>query len=244
MLGKIEVIATGEGQGSYYVPEASTATRIDTPIRDIPQSIQVIPRQVLEDQNTQRIQDALQNVSGVTKQGNYGGTEAGGFNLRGFTQAVTFRNGLRDNTFYSITDVANIERIEVLKGSASVLFGQVEPGGIINIITKQPLSQPYYSISFTAGNFNFYRPTIDLSGPLTVDGSLLYRLNLAYQNSESFRDFNFTERVLVAPTLSWNISDRTTLTFNFEYLYNQFTFDSIGDSSFYLFHNFLLSLLP
>jgi iron complex outermembrane receptor protein len=231
---EIEIIATGQREeDDYTVPDANTATRTDTPIRDIPQSIQVIPRQVLEDQNTQRIQDALQNVSGVSKQGNYGGTDAGGFNLRGFTQEVTFRNGLRDNTFYSITDVANIDRIEVLKGPASVLFGQAEPGGIINIITKQPLSEPYYSVNFSAGNFDFYRPTIDLSGPLNEDKSLLYRLNLAYQNSDSFRDFNSTERILIAPTLKWEISDRTILNLDFEYLHNEFTFDrgipSIGD---------------
>ncbi|MGF1539913.1 MAG: TonB-dependent siderophore receptor, partial [Pleurocapsa sp.] len=232
---EIEVIATGEAEAedSYKVDEATTATRTDAPLRDIPQSIQVIPRQILEEQNTQRIQDALQNVSGVTKQGNYGGTEAGGFNLRGFTQEVTFRNSLRDNTFYSITDVANIDRIEVLKGPASVLFGQAEPGGIINIITKQPLSEPYYSVSFSAGNFDFYRPTIDLSGPLNEDKSLLYRLNLAYQNSDSFRDFNSTERILIAPTLKWEISDRTTLNLDFEYLHNEFTFDrgipAVGD---------------
>ncbi len=125
---------------------------------------------------------------------------------------------MRDNTFYSITDVANIDRIEVLKGPASVLFGQAEPGGIINIITKQPLSEPYYSVSFSAGNFDSYRPTIDLSGPLNEDKSLLYRLNLAYQNSDSFRDFNSTERILIAPTLKWEISDRTILNLDFEYL--------------------------
>ncbi len=143
----------------------------------------------------------MQNVSGVTKWGNYGGTDSGAFNLRGFINegAENLRNGFRDNDFYSSVDVGNIEWIEVFKGPASVLFGRVEPGGIINVITKQPLNTPYYAASFTAGNYAFYRPTVDLSGSLTSNGSLLYRLNLAYQNSESFRDFNFIERVLVAP---------------------------------------------
>jgi iron complex outermembrane recepter protein len=228
-----EIVVTGQQQRGYRVPNASTATRTDTPLRDIPGSIQVIPRQILEDQKTTRIQEALENVSGVRKEGNYGGTDAGGFNIRGFAQDGNFRNGLSDNDFYSTVDPANIDRIEVLKGPASVLFGQAEPGGIVNVITKQPLRTPYYSAEFNAGNYGFYRPSFDISGPLTPDGSLLYRLNVAYQNSESFRDFNFTERAFVAPVITWNISDRTTLTFDLEYQDNTYLFDrglpSIGN---------------
>lgn len=222
-----EITVTGNQTPTYRVPNANTATKTDTPIRDVPASIQVIPRQLIEDQNVQRIQDAVQNVSGVTKWGNFGGTDSGAFNIRGFINegSENLRNGFRDNDFYSSVDIGNIERIEVLKGPASVLFGQVAPGGIINVITKQPLNTPYYSASFTAGNYAFYRPSVDLSGPLNSDGSLLYRLNLAYQNSESFRDFNFTERVLVAPVLTWKISDRTSLTLETEYVNNRYRFD-------------------
>lgn len=228
----IEVLVTGEEDG-YFVPEASTATRTDTPIRDIPGSIQVIPRQILEDQNTTRIQEALENISGVRRAGNYGGTDAGGYNIRGFDQDGNFRNGLADNDFFSSVDTANIDRIEVLKGPASVLFGQVEPGGIVNVVTKQPLNTPYYSAEFDVGSYAFYRSSIDFSAPLTDDGSLLYRLNAAYQNSESFRDFNFTERLFIAPVVTWNISDRTSITFDLEFLYNNYLFDrglpSLGD---------------
>lgn len=228
-----EEIVVTEAQNNYRVPNATTATRTDTPLRDIPASIQVIPRQLLEDQKTIRIQEALENISGVRKEGNYGGTDAGGYNLRGFAQDGNFRNGFADSDFYSSVDPANIERIEVLKGPASVLFGQAEPGGIVNVVTKQPLRTPYYSAEFNAGNYAFYRPSIDFSGPLTADGSLLYRLNAAYQNSESFRDFNFTERVFIAPVITWKIGDRTTLTFDLESLNNRYLFDrglpSLGD---------------
>ncbi|MBD2342621.1 TonB-dependent siderophore receptor [Anabaena subtropica] len=228
----IELVVTGE-QNGYRVPNASTATKTDTPLRDIPQSIQVIPRQLLEDQNTTRIQDALENVSGINKRGNFGGTDAGAYFIRGFSQSGNFRNGFRDSFFGTPVDIANIERIEVLKGPASVLYGQLEPGGIINVVTKQPLSTPYYAADFNVGNYAFYRSSVDLSGPLTADDSLLYRLNLAYQNAGSFRDFNFTERLLIAPVITWNISDRTSLTFDFEYLDNKFRFDrglsSTGD---------------
>jgi iron complex outermembrane receptor protein len=228
----IELVVTGEQDG-YRVPNATTATKTDTPVRDIPGSIQVIPRQILEDQKTTRVQEALENVSGVRKQGNFGGTDAGGYNIRGFAQDGNFRNGFSDNDFYSSVDTANIDRIEVLKGPASVLFGQAEPGGIVNIVTKQPLSTPYYSAEFNVGNYGFYRPSFDISGPLTDDGSVLYRLNVAYQNAGSFRDYNFTERVFVAPVITWNISDRTSLTFDLEYHNNNYLFDrglpSLGD---------------
>jgi iron complex outermembrane recepter protein len=228
----IELVVTGE-QDRYRVPNASTATKTDTPVRDIPGSIQVIPRQILEDQKTTRIQEALENVSGVNKQGNYGGTDAGGYKIRGFGQDGNFRNGFNDTDFYSLVDTANIDRIEVLKGPASVLFGQAEPGGIINVVTKQPLRTPYYSAELNVGNYAFYRPSFDISGPLTDDGSLLYRLNVAYQNSGSFRDYNFLERVFVAPVITWNISDRTSLTFDLEYQDNNYLFDrglpSLGD---------------
>ncbi|HIK06868.1 MAG TPA: TonB-dependent siderophore receptor [Trichormus sp. M33_DOE_039] len=228
----IELVVTGE-QDRYRVPNASTATKTDTPVRDIPGSIQVIPRQILEDQKTTRLQEALENVSGVNKQGNYGGTDAGGYRVRGFDQDGNFRNGFNDTDFYSQVDTANIDRIEVLKGPASVLFGQVEPGGIINVVTKQPLRTPYYAAELNVGNYAFYRPSFDISGPLTDDGSLLYRLNVAYQNSGSFRDYNFLERVFVAPVITWNISDRTSLTFDLEYQHNDYLFDrglpSIGD---------------
>lgn len=220
----IELLVTGEQDG-YRVPNATTATRTDTPLRDIPGSIQVIPRRILEDQKTTRLQDALENVSGVRKEGNYGGTSAGGYNIRGFAQDGNFRNGFSDNDFYSLVDPANIERIEVLKGPASVLFGQAEPGGIINVVTKQPLGTPDYSAEFNLGNYGFYRSSFDLSGPLTDDDVLLYRLNLAYQNSGSFRDYNFLERVFVAPVVTWNISDRTSLTFDLEYQNNNYLFD-------------------
>ncbi|WP_138503584.1 TonB-dependent siderophore receptor [Nostoc sp. PA-18-2419] len=220
----IELVVTGEQDG-YRVPDASTATRTDTPLRDIPASIQVIPRQVLQDQKAVRLQDAVQNVSGVTQGGNYGGLNAGSYIIRGFRQDGNFRNGFRDSDFFTLSDVANLERVEILKGPASVLFGQAEPGGIINLVTKQPLSEPYYAAEFTAGSYDFYRPTLDISGPLNTDKTLLYRLNVAYQNSGSFRDFVDTERIFIAPSLTWKIGTKTTLNFDFEYLNNDTGFD-------------------
>jgi len=221
----IEIVVTGEQDEGYNPSSATTATRTDTPLRDIPASIQVIPRQVLEDQQVTRLQDALQNVSGITRRGNFGGAESGAYTIRGFIQDETFRNGFRNDDFYSVSETANIERIEVLRGPASVLFGQSQPGGLINIVTEQPLRQPRYEVSFEGGGFDFYRPTIDFSSPLNTDGSLRYRLNAAYQDAGSFRDFVNTERIFIAPVLAWDLSESTTLTIDFEYLYNDPVFD-------------------
>ncbi|MEH2447974.1 MAG: TonB-dependent siderophore receptor [Nostoc sp.] len=210
----IELVVTGEQDG-YSVPDSTTATRTDTPQRDIPQSIQVIPQQVIKDQQITRISDAVRNVSGVTPQGGYAGS-TDNYNIRGFTTYDNLRNGfaVQDN----FVNPTNIERIEVLKGPASVLYGQFEPGGVVNYITKQPLSEPYYSAEFTAGSFSAYRPSIDISGPLNLDKTLLYRLNAAYENFGSFIDFNHQETFAIAPALTYKIDDATTLTLEYEYL--------------------------
>lgn len=230
---EIQVVVTGEqdeGDEGYNPSSSSTATRTDTPLRDIPASVQVIPGEIIEDQGVTNLRDAVRNnAPGVSTGGNYGGFGAGGFIIRGFEQGfpggVTFRNGFRDIDIFAISELANIERVEVLRGPASILFGQVQPGGIINIITEQPLSEPTYTVEFTGGQFSFYRPEIDFSGPLTEDGNLLYRLSAAYQNSGSFRDFVNTERFFVAPVLQWNISEDTSLTVDFSYLYDDPVFD-------------------
>lgn len=224
---EIEIVVTGSQETGYSVPEATTATRTDTPIRDIPQSIQVVPEQVLEDQRVIRLQDALRNVSGVFSGNNFGGT-IDSFNIRGFADATTLRDGFRDSFTESgliLRDLANIEQIEVLKGPASVLYGNVEPGGVINVVTKQPLADPFYNANLSIGNYSFYRPSFDLSGSLTPDQKLRYRLNVAYENAGSFRDFVNSERVFVAPVLAWRIGNRTNLSIDTSYLYDRRTFD-------------------
>ncbi|NJM68599.1 MAG: TonB-dependent siderophore receptor, partial [Acaryochloris sp. RU_4_1] len=146
------------------------------------------------------------------------------FNIRGFdTESASLRNGFRVNG----PEIApsNIERIEVLKGPASVLYGQFEPGGVVNFVTKQPLSEPFYAASFTAGSFSFYEPSVDISGPLTGDKKLLYRLTAAYQNSGSFRDFVNGEQLSIAPTLSYQLGKNTTLKAGYEFLRSDQTFD-------------------
>ncbi|WP_017652819.1 TonB-dependent siderophore receptor [Fortiea contorta] len=225
----IELVVTGEQDG-YRAPNASTATKTDTPLRDIPQSIQVIPRQIIDDQKTTRLRDVLQNVSGVTPGSGYQNS-TDRFRIRGFVQETAFRDGILENN--PATNFANVERVEVLKGPASVLFGNTQPGGIVNIVTKQPLSDPYYNVELSVGNYAFYRTALDLSGPLNVDKTLLYRLNVAYENAGSFRDFISSENIFVAPVIAWKASENTDLKFFFEYTDREYKPDrgvfAIGD---------------
>ena len=223
----IKIIVTGEQDEGYAPSDATTATRTDTPLRDIPQSIQVVPQQVIEDQGITRIGEALRNVSGVTRQRDR--TNASDrFTIRGFDQSRILRNGLRTGSSLGGTLATarnTVERIEVLKGPASVLYGQVEPGGVVNFVTEQPSREPFYDVAFTAGSFSYFEPSLDFSGPLTADESLTYRLNASYQSSDSFRDFVESDQAVIAPTLRYEFSDATSLTFDYLYLESSQTYD-------------------
>ena len=217
----IEVIATGEAEDEddYFVPEASSATRTDTPIRDIPQSIQVIPQEILEDQQVTRVEEAVNNVSGVTVASSDSDSFLT-FNIRGFDNTPVLLDGFRQYGFYELgsPETANLERIEVLKGPASIAYGDVQPGGIINLVSKKPLKTPLYQAELSLGNREFVRPRIDFSAPLTEDGRVSYRLNALYRHKDSFVDFDTDfDRWFVAPVVSWEIGNNTDITFQLQY---------------------------
>jgi iron complex outermembrane recepter protein len=217
----IELVVTGEQDEGYNPSRASTATRTDTPLRDVPASVQVVPRQVLDDRNVQNLTQAVETVSSVVDGGDNAGATTGGRIIRGFEgleQEGTLRNGLRDSSTFSLTGIGTIEQVEVLKGPASVLFGALSPGGITNVITRQPLSDPYYNLAFEAGSFGLLQPSIDLSGPLTDDETVLYRFIASYQNADGFQDFVSTEQITIAPSITLNLGDRTNLNLYYEYI--------------------------
>jgi iron complex outermembrane receptor protein len=230
----IELIVTAEAaEEDYTVEAATTATRTETPIEDIPQSIQVVPEQVIEDQRVIRLNEALRNVSGVTA-GNTRANDTETFTVRGFEDATILRDGIRQFTFGGTQETANLERVEVLKGPASIVFGAAEPGGLINVVTKKPLSEPFYEVQGSVGSYGFVEPRFDISGPLNSDETVLYRLNALYRRSDGFRNFDQEfERFFIAPVLTWLISDRTDLTVELEYLDNTQPYDrglvAIGD---------------
>ena len=202
---------------SYTVTNSSTATKTDTPIMNTPMSVAVVTQEVLRDQQAWRLEDATKNVSGVQPVSTV--AQYQDFVIRGFgTQYARFRNGVRlpELSF----DMANVERIEVLKGGSAMLYGRIEPGGMINVVTKKPLDLPYYSLQQQFGSYDFYRTTLDATGPITKDGSLAYRFNLGYLNTNSFRDFIEKERIFIAPNLHWQASADTEFNLNLEYMYD------------------------
>ncbi|NEQ98509.1 MAG: TonB-dependent siderophore receptor [Cyanothece sp. SIO2G6] len=235
----IQIVVTGE-QDRYFVPNTSTATRTDTPILEVPASIQVIPREILEAQQVVDLGDALRNVGGAS----VSSFEGRGFqiNLRGFEGAPLFRDGFRlyspndngDAAGQGFPEIAIIEQVEVLRGPASILFGQIEPGGAVNVVSKRPLEVPFYEAELEVGSFDFVQPRIDFSGPLTDDNSLLYRLNAVYQYEDGFRGYDANvERFFFSPALTWRISDRTNLNLQLEYLDDTRPYDTglvaVGD---------------
>ena len=207
----VYVVAQAE---SYRVTNAVTATKTDTPIMDTPMSVKVVPQQVMRDQQVVRVDQALKNVSGVIS-GAEGDMQ---FNVRGFDQFNFYRDGYPfQGQFFHAEDLTNIERVEVLKGPGSILYGRAEPGGIINFVTKQPLDQPNYSLQQQFGSYGWYRTNADLTGPLTADNTVSYRLNIGYQTNQTFQQFGGNERLIISPQVRWRISDRTTSTLKYEY---------------------------
>ncbi|MBW4651981.1 MAG: TonB-dependent siderophore receptor [Kaiparowitsia implicata GSE-PSE-MK54-09C] len=231
----IQVVVTGEQDG-YRIPNTSVGTRTSAPLRDIPQSIQVVPQQLLQDQQVTRLDDALRNVPGVTADFNSGPTLT--YRIRGFEALNNnlLRNGQVDAGGGEYVELGSVERVEVLRGPASVLFGLGNPGGSINLVTKQPLSEPFYAVDATLGSYSFYRGAVDLSGPLNESGTVLYRLNGAYRNSGSFIDFYNSDNLNISPVISV-ISDRGSLTLEGDYIETR-------DSGFTPFVPVIGSVLP
>ncbi|NOU21774.1 MAG: TonB-dependent siderophore receptor, partial [Methyloglobulus sp.] len=202
----------------YVLPNATVGTKTDTPIMETPLNVQSISKQVLKDQQVISLDKALRNVSGVTTLSANTPLNGGSPTLRGFATNTLFRNGFRiDGTSFDQQQFANVESVEVLKGPAAILFGRVEPGGLINVVTKQPRSTSYYSLNQQFGSYDLYRTSVDATGPLTKDDTLLYRMNASFQSNNSFRDLVSDENVFFAPILKWNISPRTEATLEMEY---------------------------
>ncbi|AEG01282.1 TonB-dependent siderophore receptor [Methylomonas methanica] len=229
VVGQAVYDSTDPYNPDYSLPNASTATKTDTPIMETPYSIQVVPKQVLEDIQAVRSTDALDYVSGIFR-------SSGSDDYLDFSTRRGFNNfpvgDYRDGTPLPLgdfivggRDMANTERVEALKGPASLLYGMAVPGGIVNFVTKKPLATPYYSLQQQFGSYDFYRTTLDATGPVNDDKTLLYRFNLAYKSANSFRDMVNSERVFVAPTVTWNISPKTQVNFELEYDTGHVVFD-------------------
>lgn len=217
--------ATGPVKG-YRATRSASATKTDTAIRDIPQSISVIPASVLKDLGSNNVERALEYAGGVSKQNNFGGLTLYEYSVRGFTTSEFYKDGFSANRGYPSTpDAATIERIEVLKGPAASLYGRGDPGGTVNIVTKKPQPETFATLQTSAGSWDRYRTALDLNTPLDAQGNLLSRVNLAVEDNHSFRDHVDSRRVLVAPSFSWQLNPDTSLLLESEWVRHSSTFD-------------------
>ena len=217
----------------YRATRSASATKTDTALRDIPQSISVIPATVLKDLGSTNVERALEFAGGVSKQNNFGGLTLYEYSVRGFTTSEFYQDGFSANRGYPSTpDTANIERIEVLKGPAASLYGRGDPGGTVNIVTKKPQPEAFATLQTSAGRWDRYRTALDLNTPLDSDGNVLSRVNLAVEDNHSFRDHVQSKRVFVAPSFSWQLDPDTTLLVESEFVRHSSTFDrGIVDAS-------------
>lgn len=205
---------------SYHLTNATTATKMDTPIMETPYSVSVVPQQVLKDKQVIRLEDALTSVAGVQSSWTNGG-QSDVFMMRGFQNTNLYRDGFLLPSPLgggsAKRQVANLQQIEVLKGAGSILYGRSEPGGVINLVTKRPQATPYNSVQQQFGSYGLYRTLLDSTGRITQDDKFLYRVNLSYENANSFRDFVKTDDFFIAPSLTWNISDQTQANLDITY---------------------------
>ena len=216
---------TGPVKG-YRATRSSSATKTDTAIRDIPQSISVIPVSVLNDLGSTSVERALDFAGGVSKQNNFGGLTLYEYSVRGFTTSEFYKDGFSANRGYPSTpDVANIERIEVLKGPAASLYGRGDPGGTVNIVTKKPQPEAFTTLQTSVGSWDRYRTALDVNTPLDDDANVLSRINLAVEDNHSFRDHVDSQRVFVAPSFSWQLNPDTSLLVESEFVRHSSTFD-------------------
>lgn len=208
--------ALGPVQG-YVASRSATGTKSDVPIIETPQSISVVPRAQIEAQNVQSVPEALRYTPGIVpEQRGINTTSLEYLYVRGF-QIDQYLNGLRlpnvDAGFNILAvDPYFLERIELLRGPASVLYGQSAPGGLLNLVSKRPTSEPFREVIFQAGNFGRVKGAFDFSGPLDASKQFLYRLTGIGFHTDQQVDHYQQQRFAIAPTFQWRPTADTSLT--------------------------------
>lgn len=212
--GSRAIIVTGAHDNDSYVPTSSDIAKIGAPLRDIPQTIDVIPAAVLKDQRALSIQDALKNVPGVGL--SHGDGQRDQVTIRGFSAiADQFVDGFRDDALY-FRDLSNVERIEVVKGPAAVLYGRGSSGGLVNRVTRKP-GIDIVALTASYGSFDTKRGEIDL-GQVSTDGAVAWRLTGAIERDDSFRHQQFLNRQAIAPSVLLGGNGDTSLLVQADYL--------------------------
>jgi len=216
--------ATGPVIG-YRATRSATATKTDTPLNEIPQSITVITADQIKDQNAQTMQEVLRYTAGVRSE-MYGFDNRGDwFTMRGGSEGSVLMDGLRVPLTGDFGSMRNepfaFERIEVLRGPSSVMAGQNGPGGVVNLVSKLPQAEAHREISVQAGNNDHKQIAVDVSGPLNRDNTVLYRVVALGKDSDSQIEWADEIRYYLAPTLTWQPSEALSLTTYLQYQYDE-----------------------
>ncbi|KRC21284.1 hypothetical protein ASE28_26780 [Acidovorax sp. Root219] len=218
-LSTVEIVGRTES-GAYHADEAAGA-KSDLPLRELPQSVRIVTRQAIDDLGATKLDDVLDYVGGVSRQNNFGGLWDN-IAIRGLpgnenTGMATLLNGFSSNRgFNAPRDLAGVERIEFLKGTAAALYGSSEPGGTLNIVSKRPLWKAAHSVEGYVGSYALKRGAFDSTGP--IGENFAYRLNVAVEDRDSFRDQVTARREVVAPAFTWKLGRDTVLEYAGEVL--------------------------
>jgi len=226
----------GRREQSYKNSVSFVGTKTATALKDVPQSIAYVTKELILDQGAITVNDVVRNMSGVNPYSFYNDFSIRGFRSLGNRNSGNLVNGMRTQTsLWRQSSLANIERVEVIKGPASALFGNAAPGGVINRVTKKPLDVARQSVTLTTGSFGTTRAYTDLTGPLNDKKTLLYRLNLGYENTDGFRDLQGLTSYIVAPSFTYRASEKTQLNIDMTYVNHQGKLDRgvavFGDGS-------------
>ena len=199
----------------YVATGSTTGTKTDTPLRETPQSISVVGREQMRDQGAQSLQEATRYVPGVFADP-YGPDSRGDSTIIRGIAGSYFVDGLRQTYGYSQTTVPiepyAMERIEVLRGPSSMLYGQAPTGGIVNAASKLPSEIPYTEIGVDYGSFDFKQVRLDSTGALTSDGKWLYRVVGLARDADTQVDFVENDRLMLAPSLTYRPTNDTSIT--------------------------------
>lgn len=205
----------------YSARQSVTATKTDTPLLETPQSISVVTKDQIKDQGAQTVQDALRYTPGVALQSYGANAFFDGFKIRGF-DAPRYLDGLRlpnDSTTFAWPKIEpyGLERLEVLKGPSSGLYGQSDPGGLINMVSKRPTATPHYDFETTFGNFNYKQGAFDIGGPIDKNGEFLYRIVGLGRLADTQTDFMQDNKIFIAPSFTWRPTNDTSFTILSQY---------------------------
>lgn len=225
-LSTVEVVGR-TASGAYHAEEAAGA-KTELPLRELPQSVRIVTRQAIDDLGATKLDDVLDYVGGVSRQNNFGGLWDN-IAIRGMPgdqnvgMATLFNGFSSGRGFNAPRDLAGVERIEFLKGPAAALYGSSEPGGTLNVVSKRPLWKAAHAVEAYGGSHGLKRGALDSTGP--IGENFAYRLNVAVEDRNGWREHVGSQRQVLAPAFTWKLTNDTVLEYTGEILRHETPLD-------------------